>query len=117
MKKFQIFFLCPVPEDQKPISQYLAFKEKQFEKKNFPFLFLSLGLCFFFPILLFFLFLFLGIYLFSIFQVEERLIQSRFLYEEGSWYDTQIWEKPMRIIKADRFLAFQKPILPIFFLF
>ena len=117
MNQFQVFFLCPVPEDQKPISQYLAFKEKKIEKINFLFLFFSLILCFFFPIFFIFFLLLIGSCLFSIFQVEEKFIQSRFLYEEGSWYDTQIWEKPIRIIKGDRFLAFQKPILPFLFLF
>jgi hypothetical protein len=45
-------------------------------------------------------------------QVENRFNDSRLFYEEGSWYDGQIWEKPFFLIKNDRLLISQK-IQPI----
>ena len=45
--KIKIFLLCPIPEDQKPINQYINLKEDNItnlinlEQKNFLFLFLS----------------------------------------------------------------------------
>ena len=44
--------------------------------------------------------------------LENRLKNSRLFYEEGSWYDGQIWEKPFFLIKNDRLLTTQK-IQPI----
>ena len=54
----KIFFLCPVPEDQKPINEYIVLKEnellnwlpflKQTWRKQFIFLFGSLSFIFFF---------------------------------------------------------------------
>jgi hypothetical protein len=45
-------------------------------------------------------------------QVEIRLSKSRLFYEEASWYDGQIWEKPF-FFKNDKLLSTQKiqPIL------
>ena len=31
------------------------------------------------------------------------LQKSRFYYEEASWFDGQYWEKPLSVIKKDRF--------------
>lgn len=64
--------------------------------------FLTLSFFFFF----FFLFFIRWIIL------ENRLKNSRLFYEEGSWYDGQIWEKPFFLIKNDRLLTTQK-IQPI----
>ena len=46
-------------------------------------------------------------------KVKKRLNQSRLFYEEASWYDGQIWEKPFIILKNDRLLVTQKidPVL------
>ena len=46
-------------------------------------------------------------------EVKKRLTQSRLFYEEASWYDGQIWEKPFVILKNDRLLVRQK-IEPVF---
>jgi hypothetical protein len=45
-------------------------------------------------------------------QVQKRFSNSRLFYEEASWYDGQIWEKPFSIIKNDRLVSSQK-ILPV----
>jgi len=46
-------------------------------------------------------------------EVKKRLNESRLFYEEASWYDGQIWEKPSIILKNDRLLVTQKiePVL------
>lgn len=46
-------------------------------------------------------------------EVKKRLNQARLFYEEASWYDGQIWEKPFIILKNDRLLVSQKlePVL------
>jgi hypothetical protein len=46
-------------------------------------------------------------------QLSTRLNESRFLYEEASWYDVQIWEKPFSLIKNEKLMSTQKiePIL------
>jgi len=46
-------------------------------------------------------------------QVKTRFNDSRLFYEEASWYDGQIWEKPFLLIKNDRLISTQKidPIL------
>jgi hypothetical protein len=36
------------------------------------------------------------------------LKKSRFYYEEASWFDGQYWEKPLSVIKKDRFFLTQK---------
>jgi hypothetical protein len=166
----KIFFLCPVPEDQKPINEYIGLKEnfltnwttlsffKYIDKIFFFFLFFF-SLNFFFShfsvLFAFFSFLidfvsqnftnnsfssfssfpsfsflleqivetFLFSFLFFLFvffvlffrwqQLKIRFNQSRFIYEESSWYDVQIWEKPLLLIKNERLMTTQKiqPIL------
>ena len=46
------------------------------------------------------------------YQIKSRFDVSRLVYEESSWYDTQIWEKPFLLIKNDKLLKTQK-IQPI----
>jgi len=106
----QIFFLCPIPEEQKPIQQYAQWKQaKREEIKQKNLLQRVLHNMF---LLLFFPFSY-----FSWQQFQTRFLHSRFLYEEASWFDTQIWEKPLPIIKTDRFLQSQTSFFPFFFLF
>ena len=38
-------------------------------------------------------------------EVSKNLKKSHVLYEEGSWYEVQRWEKPMFLIKNDRLLS------------
>lgn len=122
------FLLCPIPEDQKPMNDYLKLKEKKgIIQKNYFLISLFCFLFYKFIILLenenqLFFAKIQIIYLisFSIFTISylQKLIQcfnlkkalscSRFFYEEGSWYDGAIWEKPIIIIKNDKLLETQK---------
>lgn len=139
----KIFLLCPVPEDQKPINEYLqlmendltkwvAFSNQEYKKTLFSkfftaFCFFSVSNIFNFPnnfylidwilkniIFTFFtLLILLGINFFRWKTIQNKLENSRLFYEEASWYDGQIWEKPFSIIKNDYLLNTQKikPIL------
>jgi hypothetical protein len=139
----KIFLLCPVPEEQKPINGYIGLKENQLtnwttlSKKNYEKKLLSLFSFFFFLVsffrvssfsdsrylfdwflitfslsltLLFFLVLLI---FFRWKQIEKDFNQPRLFYEEASWYDGQIWEKPFSILKNDKLISTQKikPIL------
>jgi hypothetical protein len=46
-------------------------------------------------------------------EMKKRFNQARLFYEESSWFDGQIWEKPFFLIKNDQLIATQKiePIL------
>jgi len=139
----KIFLLCPIPEDQKPINEYINLKEGPFTywpiltKKKYQSRILFFFLLIFFTISLFhspirkeniFLFdIFLENYFVATFffafsflilfqrwkEIEKRFSQSNLLYEEASWYDAQIWEKPFSLLKNDYLLKTQKikPIL------
>jgi hypothetical protein len=145
----KIFLLCPVPEEQKPINEYIGLKENQltnwltlskvnYEKKMVSFFLFFFVLVFFFRITFInpkvfledrnFLFSWLLINLSSSLtclffliglnwvrwnQLQRRFNTPRLFYEEASWYDGQIWEKPFSIIKNDRLVSTQRinPIL------
>jgi hypothetical protein len=122
----KIFLLCPIPESQKPINEYINLKDATFlfttknYKKQFFFpatllfllCFLLLGSfdSFFMPLLLSNIFLFFFYFLIYIQwkEMKNRFLEARIFYEEGSWYDGQIWEKPFLLIKNDRLLVSQK---------
>jgi Conserved in the green lineage and diatoms 27 len=134
----KIFLLCPVPEEQKPIHEYLQLKENDFtnwvtfgKKQYFQKLAsFTLNLFGFFSLLQFskyqevdylletlletLLWSLLGVsFLFLVNfarwkQVEIRFRKSRLFYEEASWYDGQIWEKPLGIVKNDKLVSTQK---------
>jgi hypothetical protein len=139
----KIFLLCPIPEDQKPINEYISLKEnnltnwitlvrKKYLGALFQ-LFLTLFLiCLTFTFegiesvnqlfatlqetSLFSLIMlnFLVIYVLSNWkQVDNRFNTSRLIYEEGSWYTSEIWEKPISLIKSDKLISTQilQPIL------
>ena len=145
------FLLCPVPDDQKPINEYLNLKQNKFlnwgnlnSKKNKKFL-LTLFLTFFFVFSFFsigqFEFLsfsnffeilfntlviiefFLLIILIRWITINQKFQNSRLIYEEASWYDGQVWEKPFFLIKNDKLISTQKiepileEIIKSFFLF
>ena len=140
ISKLKLLLLCPVPENQKPITEYIGLKEnpltkwttlstKNYNKKLLSF-FVSISALwclltydkekFWGDWIIFDIFLTLNslIVLFLIViwrwnEVKKRLNQSRLFYEEASWYDGQVWEKPFTIIKNDRLLVTQKiePIL------
>lgn len=146
----KIFLLCPIPEDQKPINEYINFKENfltnwtKFSQKKYMkalfftyFLFFTLFSLFslneiiillkktdfnlfslkkeIFNWLLikFFLsflsiFLFLNMILFRWITINKRFKNPRLIYEEASWYDGQIWEKPFFLMKNDKLISSQK---------
>lgn len=133
--KIRIFLFCPVPENQKPITDFILLQETPFfdwvtfSKKNseekvvwLAFLliltsFFLLLFSSFFPISSFrsFFFIcnaFLFILFFTLFsrgfQVKKRFQNSRLFYEEGSWYEGQIWEKPLSLIKNEKLILTQK---------
>lgn len=135
ISKLKLILLCPVPEDQKPISEYIGLKEnpltnwttlstKNYNAKLFS-LFTSVFILL--SILTFQDREFLGDWILSNLgislniiltlyfviiwrwnEVKKRLNQARLFYEEASWYDGQIWEKPFIILKNDRLLVSQK---------
>jgi signal transduction histidine kinase len=130
------FLLCSIPEDQKPINDYIQIKDNfflnwiQFSQKSYPFQLLKLFF-FWFGIIGIFLideffknfrfwifvttnlsffifFLFFCNIIFQLQTLSDRFIKARLVYEEGSWYDTEIWEKPISIIKNDKLINNQK---------
>ena len=139
----KIFLLCPVPEDQKPINAYIGLKENQLtnwttlSKKNYEKKLVSLFFFFFlfisflrvssfpdnrylFEWLLINTFISLNLLFFLVLlvfsrwkQIEKDFNEPRLFYEEASWYDGQIWEKPFSILKNDKLISTQKikPIL------
>ena len=135
----KIFLLCPIPDDQKPINEYINLKENDFtnlmllSKKNYfskIFINFLIGFVLATPLTFLFnvnsqLFLYSSFYSTSFLilnffinlsrwsQLLKRFRSSRLFYEEGSWYDGQYWEKPLELIKNDKLLTSQKikPIL------
>ena len=132
------FLLCPVPDDQKPINEYLNLKENKFlnwgslnSNKNKKFLgtifltffsffsinqFQPFSFATFFEILfntLIIIQFFLFVILIRWITINQKFQNSRLIYEEASWYDGQIWEKPFFLIKNDKLISTQKiePIL------
>lgn len=77
MKRIKKIFICPIPNDQKPIFDYIKFKNNVL-LRNFVFIYLS--------------------------GIRMKLISPNLIYEEGSWYDGQIWEKSFFLIKNDRLI-------------
>ena len=132
----KIFLLCPIPEDQKPINQYISLKENSFlNLPTFPksvvkqkirnFFFQIFFFCtivksiFFFEnffsliqqsffISFNFLIFFFLILFFRWKEIENSFANSRIFYEEASWYDGEIWEKPISLIKNDKLIQKQK---------
>ena len=128
----KIFLLCPVPDNQKPINEYIGLKENfltnwtTFSEKNYQkltiiiftfffafFFFLSFSLMNTFFLSTFFTSFFFLILFFRWYQIKPKFESSRLFYEEASWYDGQIWEKPFLLIKNDKLIQSQKiqPIL------
>ena len=140
ISKLKLILLCPVPEDQKPISEYIGLKEnpltnwttlstKNYNAKHFSLfgtVFTILSALTFqereflgdwiLSNLLISINVILVLYIVIIWrwnEIKKRLNQARLFYEEASWYDGQIWEKPFIILKNDRLLVSQKlePVL------
>lgn len=134
----KIFLLCPIPDDQKPINEYINLKENDFSNLIFltrkdyfkklcinfiSYFFLVTPVTYLFKLenelILFNSFFSIStlVFIFLInfsrwYQISKRFQSSRLFYEEGSWYDGQFWEKPIELIKNDRLINSQK-ITPI----
>lgn len=149
-RNIQQFLFCPVPDEQKPINQYIDFidlKEKigkKDKRKRISSEMSSSSLVIF--LLCLSLIVINIIYIFNIFsykktdeiqnyvmieliglmfliliktfqfvffyflpgkEIQKRLYQSYLIYEESSWYNSEIWKKPISLIKTDRFLGSQ----------
>lgn len=132
------FLLCPVPDDQKPINQYIEEKEnvltnwlfkksKEKKKKYVSLIFFSFLISLVFEsrnkftflniinwlnislnLYIFILLIFFINTLFRWKEISNLFLKSSIIYEEASWFDTQYWEKPFFLIKNDTFLATQK---------
>ena len=127
----KIFLLCPIPEEQKPINEYILSKDffkiflgkgiKKILETNSQKVFLFSVVFFIFftfctseglleevpqgSIFVFFFFIasFFSFFLFffSWFQLQKRLNQAQIFYEEASWFDGQFWKKPLFLLKND----------------
>ena len=137
MKKINLkkFLFCPLPDNQKPINEYVEMKGNIFnkileEKTEKYFFILSIFFTWnFFSANIFEWFIktsllnsiFIGIYLtLNLFRwknLNKRFQSSKLFYEESSWFDGQIWEKPFFIIKNDKLICTQKikPIIQEFY--
>jgi hypothetical protein len=133
----KIFFLCPVPDDQKPITEYIELKQNPifswifFKSKKLNLNQISYSICFFF-LLNFFTYYFLsssssssssssifGFFYFVCFffllqtffllkKINTNFQNARLIYEEGSWYQGKIWEKPFLVMKNEKLIRIQK---------
>lgn len=133
---------CPVPIEQQPINEYQELAQSwffswatlskwQFARKLTWVASLSLFVCA--PIsaasfppeetfLTFFLSSLLGASLFVGFilirlylgwqYIAHRLKKTKIVYEESSWYDGQVWEKPLEFYRRDQ-LIFQYQVQPL----
>jgi len=132
------FFLCPLPEDQKPINLYLktkenpflswtTFSEKAYHQRIFSFFLFNFLFIFVlrFHLLQSFSYFgewilinsivnFVSLNLFLIFvlarwkQIEKEFQSPYIVYEETSWSDAERWEKPNSIQRQDNLLNQQK---------
>ena len=130
--RVKIFLLCPVPEEQKPLNEYILLKRSNILNWAFlPFQQYLLKIVstsfLYFPIVLICLlnltplsiidiievFLISSTIFFSVIytrfsDVYKKLNQARVFYEEASWFDGKIWEKPFFLIKNDKLISSQK---------
>jgi len=147
----KIFFLCPVPDDQKPITEYIELKQNFFfnwivfkskkwnlffsnseydknqlnafneikldtirlEKLGFFLLTISIlnlwtNFSSFFSFFCFCSFLLLFQPFFLLKKINMNFQNSRLIYEEGSWYQGKIWEKPFLVMKNEKLIRIQK---------
>jgi len=147
--KIKTFLLCPIPDNQKPINEYIELKENfssnwttysnkyYFNTLTFLFSFFFLTIAFFQiftnnnninkltvfifsnflistileTLILLSIILLLNFLIWS--QIQYKFFKSFVFYEESSWFDSQIWQKPYFLIKNDQLINKQK----IFFVY
>lgn len=80
----KIFYFCPVSNDQRPRMDF--FKKKKGENTNFFFKFFSYSI---------------------MWDLRNKLSQPTLLYEEGSWYNFEVWEKDFNLLKKDKLITFK----------
>ena len=133
---------CPVPAEQQPINEYNELKESWFFRwvsltkwqftRKLTWIW-TLGLLIAAPIsaasfppqekLFFFLLsssvgsaLFVGVTLIRLYlgwsYIGDRLKKTKIVYEESSWYDGQVWEKPVEFHYRDK-LIFKHQVEPM----
>ncbi|BAQ63611.1 CGLD27 family protein [Geminocystis sp. NIES-3709] len=133
---------CPVPLEQQPLNEYQELAQSwffswvilpkwQFARKLTWVIILSLLICVpisaasFPPQETFFSFLlcsllgssfFVGFALVRLYlgwrYIGDRLRKTKIVYEESSWYDGQVWEKPPEFYRRDQ-LIFQYQVQPL----
>jgi len=121
INSIKIFLLCPIPDEQKPINEYINLKKflnaekvNKFTKLRYSELNTKTNNTFINFFLKQFKQILINLALIIRWkEIEKRLNLPNILYEEGSWYDSQIWEKPFSMIKNDRLICSQtiKPFL------
>jgi hypothetical protein len=111
-KSISSFLFCPLNSNQRPINDYIDLKEnlnfKQ-DKNYFSFLKANKQLLFNKEQKNFWFSFFVDhfkqiIFYFPLKELEKNLENANIIYEESSWYDTQIWQKEFFILKNDRLL-------------
>jgi hypothetical protein len=130
LENISSFLFCPLSSNQRPINEYIEIKESlkiQQDKNSFSFLKTNKQLLFNKQKHKNFLFSFFCdhlkkmtfLFYFSLKELEKNLQNANIIYEEASWYDTQIWQKNFFILKNDRLinLLIIQPILKQNFLF
>jgi len=133
---------CPVPIEQQPVNEYqelaqswffrwVTLSKWQFARKLAWVGSLSLFICApisaasfppqetIFPFLLCSLLgssLFIGFVLIRLYlgwkYIADRLRKTKIVYEESSWYDGQVWEKPLEFYRRDQ-LILQYQVQPL----
>jgi len=123
-----------LPEDQKPIQEYIEAKKNIFFKivfyssKKYFFCFVIFFSFFFFSNLYFFsllkktilidsilssfsfflCFLFINFLFLRWWEINSHFEKSYIFYEESSWFTSQLWEKPFFLLKLDNLVSFKK---------
>jgi hypothetical protein len=127
-KKLKFFLFCSIPQNQKPINEYIEIKENKFfnwslfSEKFFlrqilllhSFFFL---ICFFLTfsldknlsLITLILIFFSVLILYFIWEnLNRKLVTARLTYEESSWFDSELWEKETFLLRNDRLISYFK---------
>jgi hypothetical protein len=117
MRNFESLKFCSLPDEEKPINNYISLKENSFFHSinllnlfnlNWFFIFFFFTLFHFTKIFFFICFIIIFFLFIELFKIYKNLISSYIIYEESSWFDIEIWEKPFFLIRKDKLLSIQK---------